>query len=804
LAFVNGILDDLVLAGRSIRRARGFSVAIMVTIGIGAGANLAVLTVLDRVLFRPPRGVEAPQMLRRLWVTQQVWGQPSATGSVFSFPDFQDFRARAAELARVEAIVTDDRTLSESGRRVAASYVTGGFLNLAGAHAHRGRFFGTESDSGSVTEYEVVLSFHLWMSQFGGDSAVIGLPLRLDEVPVRVVGVAAPGFQGVGLDATDLWLPMVARGVDAASVRLNRDAQWLQVIVRLANSASEKLLEGRLTTEYRRVHRGDAWADPRARVLVGSIMAARQPGALLPLEERNLSLATRLAVISLAMLVVAIGNCAALMLLRAIRQRREVGIRIALGLSRARLLRQLALELLLLGACATVVAVVLAMWGSRTLQSGLLSTVSAAPLALNTSGLAAIALTALVSTLVAGLAAVLLLLHTSATTVSSSEAVSPSRTDARIRSAAIVGQTAVSVALLALAATFSLSSRRAVRANSVYDGDRLIAIVSRSVRPDDIARLLAAVRTVPFVEASANAIADVQPGRSIMRVQARAGGASGQPMPISFNAVDSAFFRTTGLVANRGRTFEPADRSSPVIVVTNAAAAALWPREEPLGQCAFLFDATCWRVVGVVSDVRWNLGLPPVAHVYIPLTRAPGQVGRVVLVRTRGAATAAQMAELERVASAGNTGNIVSIYRVSDRFERQIRPLRTASTLLSFYAVLVLCTAVVGIYGRVSFEMVQRSRELGLRAALGASPTSLMLLLFETGMSLVAIGLAAGAVLSATVGGLAARFLFDTSAQDPFVIGAVVAALFVASVAATFSAAWPALSAAPADALRMT
>ena len=228
----------------------------------------------------------------------------------------------------------------------------------------------------------------------------------------------------------------------------------------------------------------------------------------------------------------------------------------------------------------------------------------------------------------------------------------------------------------------------------------------------------------------------------------------------------------------------------------------MWKGLNPIDQCLHAFGV-CRRVVGIVRDVRWDLSRAPVPHFYIPIAQSPRQFGRVIYVRTAARATSADVMDLERASAPADTSRAPPrLYRVADRLDLQLRPLRAASGLLLAYALLILCSACVGLYGKLTFDASQRTRELGVRAALGATRSELAGLLLGSGMRLLVGGLALGIALVVASAGLSARFLFDTSGSDPLILGVVVTILFLTGTSAMLVASRRATALDPAAALR--
>jgi len=252
--------------------------------------------------------------------------------------------------------------------------------------------------------------------------------------------------------------------------------------------------------------------------------------------------------------------------------------------------------------------------------------------------------------------------------------------------------------------------------------------------------------------------------------------------------VSATYFSTVGLTMVRGRPISAADvaGSEPVVVITESMAQAFWPDRDPLGECVFAVGNTdiCRRVVGIVRDVRWQLAGAPVPHFYLPLAQFGGDPGRYWLVRTRGGVRPEDAAQIERIARGVDVTSRPGVSVVRELLAPQIKPLRAASTLLLVFGLLALFLAGSGVYGLVTSEMSQRTRELGVRMALGAETRDVVRLVLASGTRVLAIGIVGGLVGAVLGGRLIAAFLFNTSPYDPVVIGVVVVITAVTSLVA--------------------
>jgi predicted permease len=788
-------------AVKSLRRTPGPALAVLVTISTATGGIVAIYSVVDRVFFRTPHAIHEPKELHRLFARQHSWRGEAYVTEDFSYPDYRDLVAAVRGTAAITAYGTGGAALQPSGQRIGLSYVSPDYFSLLGVRPSRGRFF-TDADARPGSgERLAVLSFDFWRNALGGDSNSLSRPLTVDGTSYTIIGVAAPGFRGLDLSPVDVWVALGSVAAAGEGRWHDRNARFLQLVMRSA--ADPRTLEKRLTAAFRAAQIGSSWADPRAGVIAAPLAEARAPRELLPIEERSISLIQRLCVIVGAVLLIAVTNSATVMLLRTLRRRHEVSIRIALGMSRARMLEESLAELGLLTLLTAFLAVAVGSWGSRFLQATLLPAVRGQPLTLDARNIFLAGGLAAAAVLLAGLGPLGVMVR--ARPDESLRSGGATNADTSSRSLAIIGGTALSIVLISVAGAFLLSIHRATPGRLGFDGSRLVAVIAGMTTEGAITSSLGNIRALPSVASAANAYTELPPGGAMT------GFATSPDAPdsihISYNAVDTAYFRTVGLTPVRGRLFDRTDTrgSEPVVIVTESAAARYWPAQDPIGRCAHVFAnrGTCRRVVGVVPDIRWNLSRPPEPHFYVPISHAPNGFGRVILVRTRGRVTVADLMQITKAASgADSAGSAPRVYRIADRFDLQLRPLLGASTLLLALAALVVVSASAGMYSKMSYDASRRTRELGVRAAFGASQSELVGLLLRAGTRLLATGIALGVVAVVAARQLTERFLFDTSTLDPLMLSTVVGIMFVSGVLAMSVAAYQATRLNPADALR--
>jgi putative ABC transport system permease protein len=810
------MLRDLFDVLRGLRRTPGFTFVVVSVLAVGIGGTVATLSVADRVLFRPPEGLRDPAQVRRLFVQERFRNFPTVTTGLLSYPDFQDLATAAPGRGVLASYATmRDQVLGGSESLVAVTFVSRDYFLLVGVRPLRGRFFTAEETENIPPAINpVVLSAGLWRREFGADTSLLGRVVSIRGVPFTIVGIAASGFVGLDLEPSDVWAPMgslapMAVGGEGGRGSLhNRGVRGFSAIARLENGRWPELAE-RLTAQYRESQRSEVLPDSAARVIVTPLLDVWDPrlGYYPRLGIRNASLALRLVFVALAVLVVSILNGAVMLALRSVQRRRETSIRLALGMPRAQLIHRSVIESLCIATLAGGFAVVFGWWGARTLDASVHSTLPPADGAINSRLLVAVML-----------ATGVVLVATAALPAIASWRISPAAlrsddlaagaADSRLRVSLVAAQTAACVALVMLAGLSIHSLNRIATADFGFDTDRLVQV---DAPPGENARdLHAAIQRLPEVE-SATLAASVLAGGEAWAFAIPDKGAIPDSLAPGARIVGQDYLRTAGARVLAGRGFREQDFAGAqhVVVITRTMADRFWPGESPLGRCVLVLGdfSTCRYVIGVVQDFRWDISRPPRAQFFALDAQTGSRGGRFVLIRTRVPASAADVAAIERAArSAYNdrlgAGQRPRAMRVSDALEQQLAPLRAASTLFLVFGVLALVSAAGGVFGLISAEISRRTREIGVRMALGAAATDIALVVARWVATPFAIGLVVGSAGALAGGRLVAAYLFETAAYDAAVFGAVIAVVVLTALAGALAPARRAATLDPAAALR--
>ncbi len=810
--------QDLRYTLRGLRRSPGFTAAVIVTLGLGIGANAAMFGVIDRLMFRPYPFLRDPASVQRLYL-QGTYQRGRLTSIAMPYARYLDFKkfttsfsAFAAFDPEVLAVGTGEATAEQPIAAVSASFF--GFFNATPA---LGRFFGAAEDTIPAGASVVVLSHAFWQSHFGGRN-VIGGQLAVGNMSCTIIGVAPAGFTGVSEGpAPALFLPITTYGASGN----NRDFywkynwDWAQVIVRRNPGVSIGAASVDATNAYlrsriaaRAVHPDFAQVERINPVaVVGSLKTAAGPDA--GLEARTLLAVTGVAAI---VLLIACANVVNLFLARALRRRREVALRIALGVSRRRLLAQALTESLVLSLLGCAAGITVAQGGGATLAKLFLPNAAAFDLRSDWRTLGVAVSAALFAGIVTGLAPMLLGDDDLSKTL---KAGVREGTHARsgMRSALLVAQGALCVVLLVGAGLFVRSLDRVRTMRLGYDVSHVLQVewnrrgahLSGADEFPIRARMLATAITLPGVE-NAGWISDVPfSGTNTQSLYVDGIDTVSKLGRFDSQTADAGYFAIMSTRILRGRAITSADRAGAprVVVVSESMARTIWPGKDALGECIRIgiWQATresldCSTVVGIAEDAVHNPITDEPNRYYLPIEQFPEFGAWNLLVRMRGApAPAAEQVRrgLQRVMPGEQ---YVTVRPLSDLVDDQRRSWAIGATMFAAFGVLALLVASVGLYGVISYNVAQRMHELGVRVALGAQQGNILKLVVGQGVRFALAGVGVGILLALAASRWLQPLLFQQSAKDPIVYGLVAVTLLAVAVAASTS---PALRAAKVD-----
>jgi putative ABC transport system permease protein len=795
---------DFRYAVRRLLRARGFTLAASLTIALGVGANSAIFSVINAVLLRPPVAVSQPDRLVGVYTSD--YSGPAYGSS--SFADVADFGAQGADVfsgvlgfsPRPAAVGSD-----ENLERVAVEVVTDNYFQVLGAQLTLGRPFGPEQRVVGG-EPVAIISHALWQRRFASDPAVVGKTLRMNAREFTIMGVAPAGFAGSlrGL-VDDVWVPAalgsyVGMSRDLLTQRGDRSAF---VYARLKPDVSIEQAQARMKVVAKQMTAAypDTWTDVSRQGRRISLLPEAQTRVPPQVRGPALGFAALLMVTVALVLLVCCANVAGLLLARATGRLKEVGIRISLGASRGRIIRQMLIESVLLAALGGVVGTVAAIWAGRALAAVGTPSQIPVPVSLDLTPDYRVLWFTLAVTLLTGLVFGL----APALRASRADVVSALKTDTpglrlggrrfSLQGALVVGQVSLSTLLLVGALLFLRTLSAAARIDPGFRVDDML-LLDISPRPGEEGRTnpeqialaardrIAAIPGVTRVSWASNVPLGLDMGRRGVSVQGYH-PRDGEDMEFHFSVVGPRYFETMEVPLTRGRGFTDLDRDgAPLVVVVNEAfAKRFWGNADPIGKRISIGGQNGpWReVVGVARDGKYvSISESPRPFVYYPQLQAPD--GITLHVRTAGDPLRLLSAVRREVATVAPTWMIERPRTLEEHIGASLLPQRIAAGILGAFGVVALLLAAVGLYGVVAFAVAQRTREIGIRVALGAQSGEVLSLMLRQGMRLAAIGLAVGISLAIVAARLVSGFLLGAGAADPlvFLVAAVTLALVTA------------------------
>jgi putative ABC transport system permease protein len=819
------VAQDLAYAIRGLRRAPGFTVVVATTLALGVGANAAVFSMLDRLFNQPPAGVRNPEGLRRLYIENpralmedgrrqprafplwSYWGYTAVEGTANGAYDL------AAWIPAADARLGD----ADAELPVRLSFVSHDYFDVLSVGARQGRLFGPDESRVDVQSPVAVISQDLWDRAFGLDPSIVGRNVTLDGTPVTIVGVAGERFVGLDLGYTDVFLPLsmfTGGRPQLGIVWYDETGTYLHAVARLAPGVSDAQIARQATAGYHRRtlagYGGDA-IDSTHVVLPGPILETRGPGRLAGNTDRiqAMSISTRMMGVSSILLLIACANMAGMLLLRAAQRRREIAVRIALGISRGRLAFQLVTEGLLLALLGGIAGAVAAGFGGRALRRLLLPEIRwSEPLTEPRTWAFALAVTAAAG-LVVGLAPIIQMARS--TSWLDLKAGAPADAPrSLLRSGLIAAQVAMSVVLVVGAGLFvkSLGNANAIRLG--FDVTELAFVHNLTPVPGAgdprtaVTDLVATLEAAPGVSGVAMAASPPTMGFGFVRFFLRDGETGeGRPPEVdaAMNTVSSSYFDVTGTRILEGRGFTEGETAG--VVVDETMARTYWSGRSALGQCLVggRPDGPCRYVIGVAETQQFRVvqeGSGPWYFLPLQATSTP----RSVLLRVDPRRWS-EVADIARGAVAGRFNErLVRIGTMAEVLEPQYRPWRVGARLFGVFGALALLVTAVGIYGVMSYSVTQRTHEMGVRLALGAEMRDLLRLIVNDGLRIVCAGAAVGVVAALALGRLVESFLFGVTARDPVTSLAAVAVLMTAGIAASLLPALRAGRVDPCEALR--
>jgi predicted permease len=787
----SSIFQDLRYATRSLLKHRNFTTAALLTLALGIGINTSIFTLLYSVAFRPlpvknpDRVVNVYQILEGEY-SRQVEGNVA----MLSYPEYLNYRDGAAGVSDLAAAA--DLKLYLGGNnleRINGLMVTDNYFSLLGGGSAVGRTFFDKECQKPLQCPVAVLSYGFWQRKFGSDASVVGSSLKLNRQHFTVLGVAAKDFQGAEMTVPDVWIPLTMQPALMPESKFLElaNCSWLNVVGRLKDNVSLQQVQARMQLVAARMDQ-----DYPGRKSTVNVM----PGSYLNLPEvRSEGIPIALLVMAAVglVLLIACANVSNLMLARAAARRKEIAVRLALGASRSRLVRLLLTESLLLAILGGLAGLILA----TALPPVLLSIIPEGGLDVdftpNATVFAYMFLISLITGVAFGLLPAMQSTKPNLTDALKATRSQPRLSRPRLRNLLVIGQVAVSLVLLSGAGLLVRGLQQAQSTDLGFDQKNLIVVsmdltsqgydepratsfqtlLSERLKALPGIRSVSLAQTVPFA-GTRNGTIDIE--------------GVGSGLDVGANEVSIEYFQTLGVPLRRGRYFTDEDARSgqAPAVISQTMANRFWPGVESVGKRFRDNDGTSHEIIGVVADISSaHIGKLDGPFFYTPASPVR-LTGHSFVLRTN-ANVAASMSAVREAARSLDAGVFVNVEPLEENVRRGLEPARMSAWFSGTVSLLALLIALTGIYGMLSFLVVERTSEIGIRMALGAQRRNVLLLIVSDGMKLVAVGVVIGVAAAFVFTKVMASLLFGlgqgTSSDAVTIAGVAIGALAVALLA---------------------
>jgi predicted permease len=817
---MENLLKDLKYGARLLLRNPGFAAVAVLSLALGIGANTAIFSLVQQIL-ASPFPVAGPDRLVAVFTTDKR----NPGNLPMSHLNFKDIRQQNVVLADAGAFTFAQVNYLGSGgasEQLLAQVTSGNYFDLLGVRLALGRGFRPEEDGPAGSGPVTVISYGLWERLFGRDPQMLGKTLSINRLPFTVIGVAPPGFTGtLVLGAPDLWVPMSMHDVVQPNFDWyeTRRGLFLFVFGRLKPDATMAQARSNLTTIASQLERDFPNDNEGRGVAVTSIAEARLgPGG----GDGIVQVSALLIVVVGVVLLIACANIANLLLARATARAREIAVRLAIGAGRGRLVRQLMTESILLALIGGAFGLLVGYWTLDLIRS--------APLQLPDNFLRQVTIDsrvlgftlvlALVTGLIFGLAPALRASKPNLVPVLKNESTPLAGTGRRalrwltLRQTLVVAQVALSLVALVAAGLFLRSLMKTQDIDPGFETERVLAAgfnLGREGYSQEQAlqlhdRLLERVAGLPGVVSAS--IAQNRPFQGgIARSVLLEGAESSERNRtlVQVNTVTPGYFRTVGIPLARGRDFTTADdeRTPLVVVVNQTMAEKFFPGGDALGRrFRFFGDTADSTIVGIARDSKYNgLVEDPQPYVYLPMKQSYNP-GASLLVRSEAGGTGLADEVRGIVRQFDPRLTLLNVDTLRGQVDQALAPQRVLVALLGVFGALALVLASVGLYGVASYSVTQRTREIGIRMALGASRQNVLGLVLIQALALVVVGVVFGSVLAFVLAQFVGGLLVGIQPADPLTFAVTTTVLVAVAALASYFPARRATRVDPLLALR--
>ena len=819
---MNTLWQDIRYAARMLLKTPGFTLVAVLSLAIGIGANTTIFSLVNGLLLRPLPGIARPQQLVDIHATDQ-----RSSYHTFSYPDYEYFRDHSQAFDGLFAFGGVPLSLNAGAQpeRTFGMLVSGNYFDVLGVRPVRGRFFTPEEDRTPSTHPVAVVSYGMWQGQFAADASLVGKTVALNGHTFTIIGIAPRDFRGTWVGLTpDVWVPlMMQREARPGGDQLGRNMRWLQLSGRLKDGVTTQQAQGEMSTLAAQI--AQAFPDSNRDQGVDVQRASAVPGEVRGLLVGFMSLLMGFVAL---VLLIACANVAGLFLARSSARRKEIAIRMALGASRWRIVRQLLTESVLLFLVGGALGVLVAFWVTDLLQA--FKPPAEMPLSFDFSVdqrvLLFTFLVSLTTGILFGLAPALA--TSKPDVVPALKAGTPGSVGAsqksRTRSLFVVAQVAVSLVLLVAAGLFlrSLQNASAIDIGFRPENVQLVSFdlltqgYDKTKGQEFYRQLVERVTAMPGVDAVS--LASMIPlngntrmeGISVPGVEPPEGRSTFQ---IDVNTVDAGYFETVQMPVVRGRGFNETDREgAPRVCVVNetmahrffpdAAASSVVGKRISFGEASGN-NAAQTEIIGVVKDGKYGtLGEDPLPYIFKPL--AQNYTGEMTLHVRTGATNAASVLTAVRgeVNRLDRDLPLLNVMPMTEAVGFSLIPLRLAASVVGTLGTFGLLLAAIGIFGVVNYSVTNRTREIGIRMALGAQRADVLRLIVRQGMTLALVGVGLGLVIAFALSRLLVSLLYGISATDLVTFAGIALLLTAVAFLASYIPARRATKVDPMIALR--
>lgn len=817
--WLGNIAQDVRYALRGLKRNPVFAVAVVTILALGIGANATMFGIVDRLLLRAPEFLISPERVQRVYLSRIENGERFYSPST-SYRRFRDLTDSSRTVEVAAGVWSPTLAVgAQNAREYRVTYASASYWQLFDIRPALGRFYSASEDVAANPADVAVISYAWWQSQYGGADSVLGTRVRIGRLDYAIIGVAPKAFVGLGPQFPIAWVPL-ASGSQNSFPGNGRNRwyetygmNWMQTVVRRKPGVSIEVTAADFTNRFQRSYQASRVLEPGRSPIesvkplaeIASVLVARGPN-----RATEVKVAIWLVGVAVIVLLIACANVGNLMLARAIQRQREIAVRLALGISRSRLTLQIIVESTVLALLGGVAGLAVTEWGGRLLRATLLtdgattSVVSdwRTPLFTLVVAIAVGVLTGMIPAWRSGRSSLALSLK--------SGGREGNYQRSRLRSSLLVVQAAMSVVLLVGAGLFVRSLQKLQSTRLGFDADHIVWVSPqwRGVRMDSTRRsaffdeVLRTAKTLPGVESASYGVS--VPFATEWEEPLFVAGIDSVNNRGAFElqVVGPEFLSMMGTRLISGRVIGSDDGpgTPPAIVVSESMARELWPGQNVLSKCVRIGADTnpCRAVVGVVEDIKsTSLTDKEQWQYYLPRSQYDaGDVGEV-FVRVRGSASV----EAERLRVALQKlmpgDSYLSVKSLDQVVDPERRSWQLGAVMFSVFGSLALLVAAIGLYSVISYTVAQRTREMGVRVALGAQSADVVRMILRQSVSLSAVAVVVGIAIALGASKWVEPLLFETSPRDPVVYASVAGVLLLVALVAALA---PALRAARVDA----